>query len=150
MEAIPATAVEFLTENYTGASFLHEFLHQTGFCTVFSSFQCDDLSAVALAGYAQMASLVVQWTNELQDEEGAPEQPAELDEAHYLRVGHQPPARPEPARRVDRPCADEQRCMPLPAGAGQEALRPGKILRHLHRRWRRAAAVAGRRQRPPR
>ena len=38
------------------------------------------------AGYAQMASLVVAWTNDLQEEDGVTDQPVKLDEAHFLRV----------------------------------------------------------------
>lgn len=33
-----------------------------------------------------MASLVVAWTNHLQDEDGVTDQPVKLDEAHFLRV----------------------------------------------------------------
>ena len=35
-----------------------------------------------------MASLVVEWMHELQDESGAAEQQEDLDEAYFLRVRH--------------------------------------------------------------
>ena len=47
-----------------------------------------------------MASLVVAWTNDLQEEDGVPDQPVKLDEAHFLRVRQQRSARHGIARHA--------------------------------------------------
>ena len=43
------------------------------------------------AGFAHMASLVVQWTNQLHEDSDVhqdPSLPANVDESHFLRVSH--------------------------------------------------------------
>lgn len=86
----PAEVVEMLSDSYagelaespssTGTTCLHCLAQQMLLLTADKSH--------ASAGYAQMASLVVEWTKGLQDEELAEESAsiAAFDEAYYLRV----------------------------------------------------------------
>ncbi len=75
----PATAVEMLCDGYAGTTNARRSM---------PSLLVQRLPdhTRAHAGYAQMASLVVEWTRELQDESGIAEQQEDADEAYFLRV----------------------------------------------------------------
>lgn len=88
----PADAVEMLCDSYAGLLSMYRFLEANTITVsqgehVQSTYTLTNLHIAA--GYAQMASLVVDWTKELQDEGNLGDGSASVaafDEAYYLRV----------------------------------------------------------------